>query len=165
MAISITDVNEQPSVSLNNTITTLAEDTDTSSRIKVADIVVNDDALGTNDLTLSGADASLFEINGMELYLKDGTFLDFETNPVLDLKVQVDDTSVGATPDDAAPLSINVTDSSTVITAGQSFNVSETAANGTAVGSVAITGDEPTGFNITAGDPDSAFAIDASGYI
>lgn len=104
------EVNEPPTVSLSNTITTLAEDTDTSSRIKVADIVVTDDALGTNVLSLSGADASLFEIDGTELYLKAGTLLDYETNPVLDVTVEVDDAAVGATPDDIAPLSIAVTD-------------------------------------------------------
>ena len=36
---------------------------------KVADIVTTDDALGTNNLTLGGADAALFEIVGTELRL------------------------------------------------------------------------------------------------
>jgi hypothetical protein len=35
--------------------------------------------------------------------------LDFETNPVLDVTVQVDDTTVGSTPDDTASLTLNVT--------------------------------------------------------
>jgi hypothetical protein len=42
----------------------------------VADIVVTDDALGTNILSLSGDDASLFEIDGTELYLVAGAALD-----------------------------------------------------------------------------------------
>ena len=79
-AITITDVNEAPSLSLTNTVRTLAEDTDTSSSVKVADIVITDDALGTNTLSLSGADAALFEmVGGTELHLKAGTTLDFET--------------------------------------------------------------------------------------
>ena len=78
--------------------------------IKVADIVITDDALGTNNLTLSGADAALFEIVGTELRLIAGAVLDFEINPNLDVTVEVDDTTVGATPDDAAPLSISITD-------------------------------------------------------
>ena len=110
LSISITDVNEPPTVALANTITTLPEDTNTSSAIKVADIVITDDALGTNNLTLSGADAALFEIVGTELRLIAGAVLDFETNPNLDVTVAVDDTTVGATPDDTAPLSISVTD-------------------------------------------------------
>ena len=36
--------------------------------------------------------------------------LDFETNPVLDVTVEVDDLAVGATPDDTAPLAITITD-------------------------------------------------------
>ena len=110
LSISITDVNEPPTVSLANTITTFPEDTDTSSAVKVADIVITDDALGTNNLTLSGADAALFEIVGTELRLIAGAALDFETNPSLDVTVEVDDTTVGATPDDTVLLSISITD-------------------------------------------------------
>ena len=51
-------------------------------RLKVADIVITDDALGTNTLSLSGADAALFQIVGTELFLIAGASLDFETNPI-----------------------------------------------------------------------------------
>ncbi|MCP3937591.1 MAG: cadherin repeat domain-containing protein, partial [Actinomycetia bacterium] len=54
MTVSVTDVNEAPTVALQNTTTTLAESADTTNRIQVADIVVTDDALGTNTLSLSG---------------------------------------------------------------------------------------------------------------
>ena len=77
---------------------------------KVADIVVTDDALGTNVLSLSGTDATLFEIDTGVLYLKAGAALDFETNPVLDVTVEVDDAAFPATPEDSAALSISVTD-------------------------------------------------------
>jgi len=110
LSVTITDVNEAPTVSLANTTTTLPEDTDTSSRLSVADIVVTDDGLGTNILSLSGDDASLFEIDGMVLYLSAGAVLDYKTNPQLDVTVEVDDATVGVTPDDTAPLSIEVTD-------------------------------------------------------
>ena len=60
-------------MALANTVTNLAEDASTASRIKVADIVITDDALGTNDLSLSGDDSALFEIVGTELYLSTGT--------------------------------------------------------------------------------------------
>ena len=64
--------------------------------MKVADIVVTDDAQGTNTLSLTGADAALFEIDGGALYLKAGTPLDRASFSVA---VAVDDTTVGATPD------------------------------------------------------------------
>jgi hypothetical protein len=113
--ITITDVNEAPTVVLNNTTTTLPEDTDTTTSVKVADIQINDDALGTNTLALSGADAALFTIvGGNELHIAAGAALDFETNPKtnpnLDVVVEVDDLAVGVTPDDTAALSITITD-------------------------------------------------------
>ena len=65
-------------MSLANVVSSLPEDTAIGSAVKVADIVVSDDGLGTNDLTLSGVDAALFEIVGTELYLKAGTVLDYD---------------------------------------------------------------------------------------
>ena len=108
--ISVTDVNEPPTISLANTMTTIAEDIDTSSAIKVADIVITDDALGTNTLSLSGNDASLFEFTADELYIQAGASLDYETNPQLDVTVEIDDPAIGSTPDDTALLVIQVTD-------------------------------------------------------
>ena len=64
--LGITDVNEAPTgVSFSNTTPSLAENTDVSAGIKVADIDVTDDALGTNDLDLTGADANAFQIHRM----------------------------------------------------------------------------------------------------
>ena len=60
------DVNEPPGVALTNTVTTLPEDT--TAQTKVADIVVSDDALGSETLGLTGDDANLFEIVGFELF-------------------------------------------------------------------------------------------------
>ena len=108
--VTVTDVNEAPSVALTNTTSSLVENTDTSSRIKVADVVVTDDALGTNVLSVSGVDAIMFEIDGDELFLKADSIVDFESNPVLNVTVEVEDSTVGATPDDSAALVINVTD-------------------------------------------------------
>jgi len=107
--VTVNSVNDPPSVALANTTTALDEDTDTTARIQVADIVVTDDSEGTNTLSLSGSDAALFEIDGSVLYLKAGTVLDSQTNPYLDVTVAVDDAAVGGTPDDSASLTISVT--------------------------------------------------------
>ncbi len=40
---------------------------------------MTDDALGTETLSLKGADAASFEIVGSSLYLKAGVTLDYET--------------------------------------------------------------------------------------
>jgi len=109
-SILITSVNELPTVTLVDAVTSIPEDTDTTSRYKVADIVVDDDGVGTNDLSLNGDDSSLFGIYGAELYLIAGASLDYETNPVLYVTVAVDDTTVGSTPDDMASLTISIID-------------------------------------------------------
>ena len=109
LSIAITNVNEPPTVSFTNTITSIREDMNTAGGIKVADIVVTDDALGTNDLSLSGADAALFEIVGPELWLIAGAKLDFADNPTLNVTLEVNDVSLGDRPDDTASLAIDLT--------------------------------------------------------
>jgi hypothetical protein len=108
--IGVTDVNEAPTaIALQNTTTTLAENSTTTPAIKLADILVTDDALGMNTLSLSGTDASFFEIVGTELRLVAGTVLDFETKPSYSVTVNVDDTGVGSTPDATVNFTLNVT--------------------------------------------------------
>jgi hypothetical protein len=95
LTVTVTDVNESPTaVNLTNATATLPESTSTASRIKLADIVVTDDALGTNILSLSGADASSFEIVGTALYLKSGVGLDFETKLSYAVTVSVADSGL-----------------------------------------------------------------------
>ena len=61
-------------------------------------------------MSLSGADAAMFEIlGGNVLYLKAGVLLDAVGNPNLDVTVAVDDTAVGGVPDDTAFQTISVT--------------------------------------------------------
>jgi hypothetical protein len=95
---------------LNITNASLAENTSTATRIKVGNIIISDDALGTNNLTVSGADASFFEISGKELYLKAGTNLDYETKTSYSINVNVDDTTVGSTPDATTTFTLAVND-------------------------------------------------------
>jgi len=103
--------NQAPTaVAITPVLTEIAENADVAAPIKVADIVVTDDGLGVNDLSLVGDDAALFEIVGAELFLKAGVALDFAANAQLDVTVAVDDASVGATPDVTAAFSIVVTD-------------------------------------------------------
>jgi len=107
---AVTNVNNAPTLVLSSTVTSLAENADTSTRIKVADIFVTDDGMGSNVVSLSGADAALFEIDGTELFLKAGTVVDFDIQNAYMVAIQVDDTTVGATPDDEAVLLIGVVD-------------------------------------------------------
>jgi len=171
-AFSLLQDNQPPTVSLINTTTTFPEDRDTSSAIIVADIVVTDDTIGTNDLTVSGTDAAMFEIVGMQLRLKAGAVLDFETNPDLDVTVEVDDVTVGATPDDTAPLSISITDvnDAPIITSngGGPTAAINAAENQTAVTTVTWTDQDVPADSITyalSGGDAALFSIDASGVL
>ena len=67
--LSIDPVNDSPSILLTDLIVSLEENTNTTDSIRVANIAIVDDNLGTNDLSLSGADASNFEIVGDELHV------------------------------------------------------------------------------------------------
>ncbi len=102
--------NQPPSVALTPVLNDIAENTVLAERLKVADIAISDDALGINSLSVTGSDASLFEVDASGLYLKAGAVIDFEANPSLDVAVQVDDATLGNAPDDTADFSLAVTD-------------------------------------------------------
>ncbi len=105
-----------PTVELTNVRKAIRETIDTNNPVKVADIVITDTDGGTNTLSLTGADADLFEIfdtsagetGGEIVRLKAGVSLDRLQNPILDVTVQIDDPSIGLTPDSSDSLSVKV---------------------------------------------------------
>ena len=140
---NVIDINEAPSVSLVNVSGAIDENTDTTLSIKIADVVISDDALGTNNLTLTGADASLFEIvGGNELHLRSGTTLDFESVTQYDVNVEVDDSVLGSSPDDTVSHTLSVTDlddTAPVIQSGQILTIAENATINTLLGTLIAT--------------------------
>ncbi len=112
-------------VTITNPVATVAENSSTATPFKVGDIVVSDDGLGTNTLSLSGPDAAYFEISNLSLYIKAGTVLDFETKASYSVTVQVDDVTVGATPDASASFTLAVTDVLDEGSGGSSVFISE----------------------------------------
>jgi len=97
-------------IELQNTVTSLAENADTSKGVKVAEIASDKNEIGEKHLSLKGADVDFFEIRGKELFVKTGTQLDFETNPQLDVTVEVDDPALENEPKSSASLSVSITD-------------------------------------------------------
>ena len=106
----ILDVNEAPSLTLSTSTLTLAENIDTSTRIKVADLIVVDDALGTETFTLSGTGAALFELDGLELFIKAGAVLDFETLAMPQVTVTMDVPTLGTGPEGSRTFTLTLTD-------------------------------------------------------
>ena len=100
-AINVEDVNEQPTaldLDLNDNLVvengnaTLREDTDTTTRIRIADLVVEDPDTSAEfretDFTLNGDHGDMFEIDDGVLYLRAGVTLDHETQPELNLTIK-----------------------------------------------------------------------------
>src|SRR5262249_26223080 len=79
--------------------TSIPENTSTAAALKVADILVSDDGLGNNLLSVTGADSGSFQIVGTALFLKAGTVLNSTTKPTYSVTVNVNDPAVGNTPD------------------------------------------------------------------
>jgi uncharacterized protein len=96
-------------VNFTNGIPILAENTSTTSRIKVADISIIDDGQGTNVLSLSGGDASFFELDSTALFLRANTTLNFEAKSSYAVTVNVDDVTVGNSPDASNVFTLNLT--------------------------------------------------------
>src|SRR5215471_2353283 len=96
-------------VNLNNAVTSIPENTSTASPVKLANIIVTDDGIGPNHLTVTGTDAGFFQIIGTALYLKAGTVLNHTTKPSYSITVNVDDPAVGATPDATTNYTLTIT--------------------------------------------------------
>ena len=129
VTIGVVDVNEAPTAVVpSNVLNSIDENTSTASHIKVADLAVTDDALGTNTLSLSGADAASFEIAGNALYLKAGVALDYETKTSYAVNVNVNDPSVGGNPDASQSFTLNVnnlTENVAPVALGESIVISD----------------------------------------
>ena len=91
--IGVNNPKNQPPTALTliNTVRSLPENTSTDSRIKIADIAITDDNLGTNLITLAGTDANRFEIDGTVLFLKAEIALDFETQATYSISLTATD--------------------------------------------------------------------------
>jgi predicted phage tail protein len=94
--INITPTNSAPLLlSFANPTMTIADNASTAARIKLADIVVEDDGLGANALSIaSGLDGSSFEILDQSLYLRAGVALSRMRKPTYTVRVEASDPSV-----------------------------------------------------------------------
>ncbi len=102
--------NQAPTaVTLSNAVTSIPENTSTAAPVKLADITVTDDGIGTNQLTVTGVDANSFQIIGTALYLKAGTALSSIAKSGYSITVNVDDATVGNTPDATTNFTLTVT--------------------------------------------------------
>ena len=112
--IAVTNVNEPPTaVALS-----IPDSTPTATNVKLADIAVIDDGLGSNVLTLSGADAGSFQVIGSVLYLKAGTSLNAQTKPSYVVTVAAADASLPGTAPVSTTYTLTIVPSGIVVDAG-----------------------------------------------
>lgn len=95
---------------LTNVVGSLPENTSTASHIKVADIIISDDALGSSIITLSGDDAVHFEVINTTLFLKAGTTLDYESKNSYNLTVSATDPALAGSIPVSSSLSLAISD-------------------------------------------------------
>ncbi|NNK94476.1 MAG: tandem-95 repeat protein, partial [Desulfobacterales bacterium] len=165
VSISINPINENDPVITAGQAFSVSESAANGFLLGNADATDVDTATTLLGWTITGGNTGgVFAIDAAtgEITVLNNTNLDFDTTPSYTLSLQVSD---GTNSSAIQTVTINVTDVSSAITAGQSYLVSETDPNDTAVGTVLTTGDTPASFSITAGNTNSAFAIDNSGNI
>jgi VCBS repeat-containing protein len=164
VTISVANENEAPTaVVLNNQLTARDENSPSVAAVKVADIAITDDALGTNTVTLTGADAAFFEVVGSELRLKAGTALDFETKSIYEVTVNVADLTIPGSVPVSANYALTITDvndAPTAVVLNNRLNArDENSLSGVAVkvADIAITDDALGTNTVTLSGADAAF--------
>jgi Ca2+-binding RTX toxin-like protein len=151
VTVTVTDVNEAPtSVVLANEVVAIFEDANVTDGVKVADIVVADDALGSLAYVLNGSDASQFEVrdgaSGKELWYI-GDPLDAEgPQAQFAITVEVSDPDLGGAPATVAYTLVvgDANEAPTGLAVGPLATLIENQAapaGGTVVASVAVQGD------------------------
>ena len=161
---TITDVNEAASLALGNTVATVAEN---GGETKVADIAVTDDALGSNTLSLSGADASAFKIVGGGLVFVGGA--DYEAKSSYSVTVNVDDASIPGAPEASQTFTLsigNVNEGPSINSNGggstATVSISENSAAVTSVGASDPDLGDAVSYSIAGGADAALFAINAA---
>lgn len=130
-----TSANAAPTaVALTAPTASLPENTNTTTRVKVAGIAITDDGQGTNQLAVTGPDAASFEVDATGLYLKAGTALSHATKPSYSVSVTVDDATVGSTPDATSSAYTLSVDAVTAAPASASLAITEVAPWGSGAG-------------------------------
>src|SRR5262249_12323945 len=83
-----------------------------------------DDGLGANQLSVTGPDASAFEVDNTGLYIKAGTTFNAAVKSAYTVTVTVDDPTVGPTPDATTTFTLTITPAGTT---GAGMIISEVA--------------------------------------
>jgi len=167
--LNITDINDNTPVITSSQSFNVSEAA--TNGTSLGTVAATDDDTGTtfSGWTITGGNTdNIFAINAAtgEITVADNTNLDFETTTSYTLSLTVSDgTNTSAV--ETVAISIDDTnDNAPVVTASQAFNVSETAINGTSLGTVAATDNDAgtvfSNWTITNGNADGVFGINTT---
>ncbi len=165
-----------PTIALSDVVTSIAEDIDTTTRVKVADIDLNDMGLGKTIISLQQDDGAPFEIDGNAIYIRAGTGYNYEHSDMITAQVKVHDPNIDNGVADVATLNISIADvdEAPVVSITDTSSVARPdAQNGTELAQVLVfdQDDDVFSFAITAGNSDAdgdgrnAFNMDSYGRI
>jgi uncharacterized repeat protein (TIGR01451 family) len=161
ITINVTNVNEG-SVSISDETRSIAEN---SANATTVGAVLVTTGSPTGFSITSGNTNSAFAISSAgQITVADSGELDFETTPSYSLTVEI---TKADTSSQSATITINVTNvnEGSVSISDETRSIAENSANATTVGAVLVTTGSPTGFSITSGNTNSAFAISSAGQI
>jgi len=120
LSLNITDVNEAPTaLVLGRDSYTLQEGKYSREELFLTNFTIIDDALGTENVRLAGSDSKYFKIKGSSLYLKNDNVLDYEKKSSYNVKITIDDPTVGLISDASSEFSLlveNICDQPTKLT-------------------------------------------------
>ena len=163
VTVNLTDVNESPEI--QNQSYSIAENSSNGTQVGTVTATDPDNGQTLTYTILSGNTGNAFSLNSStgELTVSNSSALDYESNPIFDLTVQVQDDGSGFLTDEAI-VTVNLIDQNeSPVINDQSFTIEETIGTGELVGVVQAT-DPDNGqtltFSITSGNMDNAFAID-----
>lgn len=164
--IGIANVNEAPVVELTTQAVSLPANHDTGSLTYLTGVTVLDDGLGTNVVSLSGANADRFVLLDNVLYLMAGVDLTLLAGSSFEVDVNVDDSE--GIPGTSRHFTLLIGEDDSFSAEAPSFSnwtfgIEENSPGGTDLGLVPVTGQ--TTMAITAGNTNGAFALDSSGRL
>lgn len=155
LLIHILDVNESPEV--NNLEFTISESA--QNGLIVGNIGVTDPENNVLTYTIvSGNEDNVFALNNNDLIVNDSSLLDFESNPTIELQIEVSDgllTSIYA-----ILISLEDANEQPAIL-DQTFSLNENAVNSFAIGNIVATDPEGTSLelSITSGNTSNTFSL------
>ncbi|MFN9720081.1 MAG: tandem-95 repeat protein, partial [Planctomycetota bacterium] len=104
-------VNQPGSLSFTQTAFGIDENVKLTDRMKIGQLTITDDGIGTNTITLSGGNARYFELDETNnLYLKKGVIFDYEKTQTVTVKAQLNDVGIGGTQGDSSDITVEVRD-------------------------------------------------------